>query len=589
MDFLTFRTGWSRVAIIKRNSRLIFNHSGSVTSRTLFIRAVLVLLMWCFPPAPAPAQLVSPGKLSTFHKHLEGVKNCTKCHNFGKSSFHENCLDCHKEIQTHIKKATGFHYYTRKIDCSRCHKEHHGRAFQIVRWDPGNFDHKKTGFVLKGDHAKLECRKCHNPKNIVQEEIRKKSNTAKKRTYLGLESACGNCHADEHRGQLGKKCSRCHNTNGWKKTTFSHAKTRFKLKGKHARVACVKCHPWQNDGKTVAGDTKFLKFKGIAYKSCLDCHRDQHKGAFGANCAGCHSPVGWKQVRISESNFDHGKTHFALLGKHALVPCVKCHEGGKFKTFTGKNLESCRTCHEDYHRGQFSNRPGGGECGRCHTVEGFIPSTFELRQHEQARFKLKGAHVAIPCDKCHGKAVVAGKETLRFHWESFACATCHEDYHAGQFADKVVKDGCQACHVEANWHVMEFDHSVTRFSLLGKHVSVPCDKCHTQGLVNGKTTALYKIENRACRVCHADYHQGQLAGPDGRTVCRKCHTPFGWKTLTFEHNTMSRFQLTGAHVRVKCDKCHVKTVLAPGQKPTTKFKPLDTACSSCHREFRKDK
>ncbi|NOY05998.1 MAG: hypothetical protein GXO82_05125, partial [Chlorobi bacterium] len=525
MDFLMYLMGWSSGTVTVRRNRPFFCQSCSKTSSTRYIRTVFVLLAWCSLLAQAQAQLVSPGKLSTFHKHLEGVKNCTKCHNFGKSSFLENCLDCHKEIRTRVKKAKGFHYYTRKIDCSRCHKEHHGRAFQLVRWDPGKFDHKQTGFVLKDKHGNLECRKCHDPKNIVQKDIRKKSAAAKKRTYLGLEPACGNCHEDEHRGQLGTKCSRCHNARGWKKTTFSHSNARFKLKGKHANVDCVKCHPWRDDGKSIAGDTKFHKFKGIAYKSCLDCHKDRHQGAFGANCAGCHSPAGWKQVRISETNFDHSKTHFTLLGKHALVPCAKCHEGGNFKTFTGKNLESCLTCHEDYHRGQFVSTPGGGECSRCHTVDGFAPSTFELLQHEQARFKLKGAHVAIPCDKCHGKAIIDGKETLRFHWENFACTTCHEDYHAGQFADKVAKDGCQACHVEDNWHVMEFDHTATAFPLLGKHVSVPCDKCHKQGVVNGKTTVLYKIENRACRACHQDYHQGQLANADGRTACRKGHTP----------------------------------------------------------------
>ncbi len=552
------------------------------------VRIALVLLMGCFPLLQAPAQLVSPGKLSRFHKHLEGVKNCTKCHNFGKSSFRENCLDCHKEIRTHIKKATGFHYYTRKIECSRCHKEHHGRDFQIVRWDPKKFDHKKTGFALEGRHAKVECRKCHNPNNIVQREIRGKSRAAKKRTYLGLEPACGNCHADEHRGQLGTKCSRCHDARGWKEITFSHAKARFKLKGKHATVACAKCHPWQNDGKSIAGDTKFLKFKGVAYTSCLDCHQDQHKGAFGANCAGCHSPVGWKQVRISESDFDHGKTHFALLGKHARVPCAKCHEGGNFKTYMNKNLESCLTCHEDFHRGQFAGRPGGGECKLCHTVEGFVPSTFELREHERARFTLQGAHVAVPCNKCHVKIIVDGKETLRFRWESFTCASCHEDYHAGQFAEKVSKEGCQSCHVENSWHQMEFDHAATAFPLIGKHVAVPCEKCHKQGRVDGKTTILYRIEDRSCRSCHRDYHQGQFADATGLTACGKCHTPFGWKQSTFDHNTMSRFRLTGAHVRVKCEKCHDKTVLSPGKGPTIKFKPLDTACSSCHKEFKRD-
>ena len=54
----------------------------------------------------------SPGKLSTAHADLEGISNCTKCHDIGNKISEQKCLDCHKEIQTLISADRGYHAYS---------------------------------------------------------------------------------------------------------------------------------------------------------------------------------------------------------------------------------------------------------------------------------------------------------------------------------------------------------------------------------------------------------------------------------------------------------------------------------------------
>jgi hypothetical protein len=528
--------------------------------------------------ASAGAQIASPGKLSKAHSALEGVNNCSKCHNFGEKSFRENCMDCHTEIRTRIREARGYHYYTRKLECSKCHKEHHGRNFRLVRWKPEAFDHKQTGFLLEGEHEGVDCRKCHNAENIHAPDIRKKGSSVLKQTYLGLSTDCSECHDDEHRGQL-KDCASCHSPQNWKQTRFVHDRARFPLKGKHANVDCARCHPEKDDGNTRNGDTRFRQFRGLSYGACTDCHEDHHEGAYGKDCAQCHSPVGWKQLRIAEGSFDHAKTDFPR-GRHSAVSCVQCHTGGDFGKFSTVDVTHCTACHRDYHTGQFAGRPEKGECEHCHSVDGFTPSLFPAAKHAETRFALRGAHEAIPCVRCHEEVEMQGGTTRRFTWDSFACVTCHQDPHAGQFVDRMRDGGCESCHDIESWHVMQFDHSETRFPLHGKHRDLLCDKCHREGQINGSTAKIFRMSDTSCSACHADEHGGQFADENGAVDCARCHESQDWKLLLFDHASMTRFPLTGKHLTLNCDRCHTESIVSG--KKQVRYRPLETSCASCH-------
>ncbi|MBP7450853.1 MAG: hypothetical protein KA817_12525, partial [Flavobacteriales bacterium] len=193
------------------------------------------------------AQL-SPGDLTTAHAELEGMSNCTKCHDLGNKVTNTKCLDCHKEIKALITAQRGYHAgkNVKGKDCFSCHSEHHGRKFEMVRFDEKAFDHALTGYALEGAHKPIDCRKCHMPENIADKDLR-----SRKGTFLGMEQPCLSCHDDFHQGTMAKDCKQCHGMDAFKPTkNFDHNKTEFKLRGEHIAVDCKQCHkPTMKNGK----------------------------------------------------------------------------------------------------------------------------------------------------------------------------------------------------------------------------------------------------------------------------------------------------------------------------------------------------
>ena len=97
------------------------------------------------------------------HENLEGLSNCTKCHELGEDVKNEKCLDCHKEIKNQFIKRHGFHSLDNipQKPCYECHSEHHGRDFKLIKFDTDSFNHSKIGFSLTGRHAEINCFDCH--------------------------------------------------------------------------------------------------------------------------------------------------------------------------------------------------------------------------------------------------------------------------------------------------------------------------------------------------------------------------------------------------------------------------------------------
>ncbi len=112
------------------------------------------------------AQL-SPGELSRYHAKLEGLNNCTQCHELGEDVTAAKCLTCHTAIKQRIAAGEGYHSSpeVKAERCAKCHGEHFGREFELVYWKDGKekFDHSKTGYALVGAHAKQECKACQMP------------------------------------------------------------------------------------------------------------------------------------------------------------------------------------------------------------------------------------------------------------------------------------------------------------------------------------------------------------------------------------------------------------------------------------------
>ncbi len=552
--------------------------------------------------ATAARAQISPGPLSRAHQALDGPTHCGACHKLaaGPTQFH--CLDCHTEIAQRLAARRGYHSTVAKPDassrdCVPCHSEHNGQDFELVHWEGSEraFDHSKTGYPLEGKHASLSCRQCHNPRHIAGAALAGLKVKDANRTYLGLSRECAACHADPHRDRLGRDCQRCHNLTDWNQVpAFDHSRTRYPLTGLHARVACQKCH------KPEGADPRAVKYFGLPFAKCSDCHGDPHRSAFKASCESCHATAGWKQTSLAtvSAEFDHSKTKYPLLGKHASVRCDACHAGGNFNRAVAH--DRCADCHRpDPHRGQFAARKDGGECAACHTVDGFQPATFGMKEHASTAYPLEARHARVPCAKCH---IPAGKETL-YKIKFAQCLDCHRDTHQRQFAGAPLGNRCESCHTLRGFSPSTFTlarHNSTRFALTGGHVAVPCADCHeARRPPNPSSAAPYRFPDLSCTECHADPHQGQFAermrrvGADGGAQgCEACHSTKTWSDTTrFDHST-TEFVLTGTHRATPCIDCHKPSRLELTMKNVV-YKSAPKRCEGCHsdphaRQFAKE-
>lgn len=417
-----------------------------------------------------------------------------------------NCASCHEDV----------HRGSLGTDCASCHTT---TAFRPVT----KFDHARTGFALAGKHTKVACASCHEAAHLTLKH------DAKGRTiplYKPLpHDECSACHADVHKGSFGANCSRCHSTVDFHKVqeaSFDHDRTRYPLRGKHAALACAKCH----DPKTAWG-------KQPPFESCGGCHRDAHAGQATlagqpADCTDCHDVDGFAPSTFNVAR--HARASFTLAGRHAVVACSKCHGGipaenaaktaglGSARVFFHPKHGRCVDCHRDPHEGRFA--PGGErarseDCVACHDLGGFRPSRMDVAAHEHARFPLVGAHRSVPCFACHRelaanatqKASAGGMPSLPFRVDERACKDCHESPHGTQFDKRKDGGACESCHDVAHFApASRFDHSkVKNFALEGAHKNVACERCHpTVTPAGAKPMALYRPTSSRCEDCHSE-------------------------------------------------------------------------------------
>ena len=522
----------------------------------------VLIILFLFMSNSLSAQ-ISPGDLSKGHAHLEGISNCTQCHVLGDKVTNEKCLDCHKEIKTRIDDQKGYHASSevRGKDCFACHSDHHGRAFQIIRFDTDAFDHRLTGYTLTGAHKSTDCRACHQDENIASAELRKKENT-----YLGLSTSCISCHDDEHQNTLSTRdCASCHTTEEFAPAAlFDHNTSDFPLKGKHIETDCASCH------ETVVKNNKEMQqFTGMPFASCADCHNDVHDGRLGTQCASCHTEESF-HLFSGNNDFNHSVTGFPLKGRHKKVSCASCHQTSVsdpemvFKDYRNKDVSTCVTCHDDVHEGKF-----GTSCAKCHTEDSFRQiNTRDGFDHTLTGYPLIGKHEVVDCKKCHETKMTDPVEHSQ-------CLSCHEDFHKGQFIEKDQVKDCAQCHTEHTFAESKFtieQHNASAFPLEGAHLATPCFSCHLE-----EEEWVFRDIGQACVDCHTDIHAGLLDVkyyPD--TDCNKCHTTEGWPEINFDH-AVTEFALEGRHTTISCGACH-----RPEEKEEVVFAGIPLQCASCH-------
>ena len=513
---------------------------------------------------------ISPGELSKAHEALEGISNCTQCHESGQEIRGTKCLECHAEIRISIGRKQGFHFENSSTACIECHKEHLGKDARITRFDPSLFDHSKTGFHLDGKHQSLRCEQCHTNSLVRRPEVRTLMQKLKRSTYLGLETRCNACHQDRHKGTLGNDCQTCHSTNAWAPASkFSHDKTRFPLTGKHGAIPCEQCHA------ELKAQPKVFVFASLPSGDCTPCHRSPHGSRFtGRACSTCHTTAGWLVV----AKFDHAVTRFALTGKHIGVECSACHPGMRDRTrkpatMTTKGFDDCQPCHTSPHSAKLTAL----RCASCHTAEGWRLASSRAFDHALTKFPLRGNHAAVPCERCHGDPKVK-TFVQRMALKSDRCVDCHEDYHRGEFSTRFGND-CAKCHTERSFKESTFSivqHRTARFALDGSHVAVSCDKCHNQ---TGRWT--FHAEERNCQTCHEDRHRGTFVRQMGERSCAACHSTQDWTNVRFDHSGTA-FSLKGKHETVACSGCH-KEELVDGVRQR-QYKGTAKNCDGCHED-----
>jgi hypothetical protein len=471
--------------------------------------------------------------------------------------------------------------------CSGCHADEHrgqlspdcANCHNSTRWkDAAQFNHDRSRFILSGAHQSVACQKCHTKADDPKPFTR----------YRDLSfSDCTPCHADPHKGAFRQSCQSCHQPQRWKiqqpTSLFNHGSTRFALEGKHASLGCPSCH--------TGADFK----SPVPHARCTDCHKkDPHRGEFslradGGDCSACHKVGGFTPTTFTLES--HATSRFPLQGKHESLACARCHrDKNKMPVYRFESLD-CKACHVDSHGGQFSASPLENKCEACHTVQGFVPSSFSLSRHRQSRFPLTGAHGAVLCRECHKRRTdIYPQPPVAYLIESGSCTDCHRDPHNGDLASRmaVLREdgrpvGCEACHRTSGWkEIHSFDHDSTSFLLRGAHKSAACESCHkTANLRAGLHNVSFKSAPRQCSGCHDDVHGGQFAAAVAAPDCGRCHGPLKWKPSLFDHDRDSGYRLSGAHRNVPCAMCHRATREISG-RTVVMYNRTSHECRDCH-------
>lgn len=239
----------------------------------------------------------------------------------------------------------------------------------------------------------------------------------------------------------------------------------------------------------------------------------------------------------------------------------------------------CQDCHTDItaqradpttlHGALFQQSPAL-TCRNCHPehrgpTAPLTDLNIEHFPHEKVGFSLQG-HASHPngqpfaCQDCHAEGFPP--------FDQAVCETCHRQIDPLFTQAHILAFGsdCLACHDGIDTYGNDFDHNVFAFPLTGKHAEATCASCHRYA----RTVADLRAAPQDCFSCHTqnDPHEGRF-GSD----CAVCHTPNGWTPAIFDHN-LAAFSLTGEHVSVACEACHIDNT----------FRGTPTDCFSCHAQ-----
>lgn len=349
---------------------------------------------------------------------------------------------------------------------------------------------------------------------------------------------------------------------------------------------CILCH---KIGNNELSDGCILCHEPLA--SRIIANKGYHKDKV-SNCGDCHSDHNGLEFELvywpkDINDFNHDETDYLLTGKHSEVKCSNCHTkdniiGKKIiewsiqqnnisvldRTFLGLE-ESCMSCHDDIHENEVSHN-----CTECHNTTNWHSAAADF-DHDRAKYLLTGAHKKVACEKCHKIEPQNSKKIWQLTGMAYNnCNQCHNDNHKGSYGEK-----CEMCHITENWKddLIPFDHSKTKYALLGKHSNLSCSKCHDVN--NNYNPPIYE----KCIYCHQDEHDSQFSTKLDNGDCKSCHDTNGFTptNYTVEMHQSAHFTLEGGHLAIACNQCHINYETKSG-KSTAKFVWDSVTCSNCH-------
>ena len=433
------------------------------------------------------------GHLFPHNIHLKYIYECSRCHNYiyydeglddKKIWIEQECNNCHAQK---VESAGQ--------DCSNCHTKD---SFNIIK-EKLSFNHSLSGFTLEGQHAQVNCSRCHTTHEFSK-----------------MIPTCISCHTDYHAGNNDMECQFCHNTSSWliHNGIEIHQFTRFPLIGPHLKADCEDCHK----------SSSIVGFPPIDV-DCISCHSQDYLSAqipnhinynLSQDCEECHS--------LYSSSWDLGfmqHEFFPLNGGHEFIECSDCHVQNIFQNID----QDCFSCHQtDYNSVSDPNHVTNSfpqDCEQCHTTDpGWSPTTFD----HNAIYPLLGGHnlVKDDCFRCHSSGYTN---------TSTECVSCHlADYNGTTDPNHVTNSfpqDCEQCHTtDPGWSPTTFDHDGLYFPIYsGKHIGewdncstchfnpsnyseFSCFYCHSENSTRGKHTKHgslidgYVYDSYACYDCH---------------------------------------------------------------------------------------
>lgn len=230
-------------------------------------------------------------------------------------------------------------------------------------WSEVRFNHEKTGFPLKGKHARVDCRGCHAASFDTP-----------------VPRQCAACHRDAHTQDLGAHCESCHDETTWRSpfNADAHRRTNFPLVGAHAVIPCQECH-------AEVRDRRFAR----PTVTCSSCHQgdltrtlgtaiDHAALGFTQDCQQCHGAFAFRPARFP----NHDSCFLVSYGSHAAFSCAQCHTTLQVMTAPGTcstRTAACTQCHEhtctvtggqtptdQLHQGVAGYQCANRKCYECH-------------------------------------------------------------------------------------------------------------------------------------------------------------------------------------------------------------------------------